>query len=357
MRYRKLGKTGLYVSEIGFGTIPILKGNVPVLPNYYNLEEQTAIKVMEFALHFGCNLFDTAIVPEYGDAELKLGQFSKKVGREKIIISDKARFFDGNNMYQGVLCSLQNLFTTPDIYFVHQVDEENADIAFGSYGAIDALMELKKEGKIRFVGVASHYYSVLLRAAEDKRVDVVQGSGNILERGMLDRLEKEMAFTEKGILINKVYAAGILPKFFPAAQLISHVLSYPISSALIGMGTFAEVLAAMEMEFENTRMPFPDVTRTLLKSFSVLPCDRCQLCHCPYGTDISTLFRQYNYFFLGKEYWSLRKLDLGIKESAVLCEKCTNMLCLKQCKNGLQIPDIIQDIWKLVKIHIRNSVV
>ena len=47
-----------------------------------------------------------------------------------------------------------------------------------------------------------------------RRVDVLQGSGNILERGMLDRIEKEPCFLQKGLLLNKVYAAGILPSFF-----------------------------------------------------------------------------------------------------------------------------------------------
>ena len=37
MRYRRLGNTGLIVSEIGFGTIPVLSGEIPVLPEYFNL--------------------------------------------------------------------------------------------------------------------------------------------------------------------------------------------------------------------------------------------------------------------------------------------------------------------------------
>ncbi len=89
MRYRKLGNTGLAVSEIGFGTIPILQGSVPVLPDYYNLNDEEALAVMEHAFGLGCNLYDTAIVPEYGDAERKLGLFAARVGREKLVISDK----------------------------------------------------------------------------------------------------------------------------------------------------------------------------------------------------------------------------------------------------------------------------
>ena len=47
MYYRELGTTGLKVSEIGFGTIPILQGSVPVLPDYFNLNEEEALAVME----------------------------------------------------------------------------------------------------------------------------------------------------------------------------------------------------------------------------------------------------------------------------------------------------------------------
>ena len=49
MRYRRLGNTGLIGSEVGFGTIPVLKGSVPVLPGYYKLEEEEAVAVMEYA--------------------------------------------------------------------------------------------------------------------------------------------------------------------------------------------------------------------------------------------------------------------------------------------------------------------
>ena len=48
MRYRKLGNTGLWVSELGFGTIPILSGSVPVLPDYYNPDLNKAISDVIF---------------------------------------------------------------------------------------------------------------------------------------------------------------------------------------------------------------------------------------------------------------------------------------------------------------------
>jgi len=358
MRYRNLGSTGLRVSEISFGTIPILSGNSPVLPNYYSPDEETAIGIMKHAYKLGCNLFDTAIVPEYGDAEIKLGKFAASIGREKIIISDKARFFYGDEMYQAVYQSCENLGTYADIYFVHQVDEENEDITFGKYGAVDALNELKAEGKIKFIGIASHYYKILLRGAKDKRVNVLQGSGNILERGMLDRIESQTLFKQKGLIINKVYAAGLLPPFFSPKTLISGVLSYTISSALIGLGTYEQVDTAMLKEPENYNLPtFFQVMSVLEKTFLPIPCDRCQRCKCTYGTKIHIIFRQYNYYLLGKDYWALRKLDLSIRESAEKCKQCTNMSCMKKCPHEINIPEKIQMIKRMVEIHIRNSLI
>ncbi len=355
MRYRKLGDTGLTVSETGFGTIPVLKGSVPVLPDYYNLNEEEAIAVMEHAFLLGCNLYDTAIVPEYGDAEVKLGKFAARAGRERIIISDKARFFDGNEMYQAVLTSCENLGTWADLYFVHQVDAEHEDEVFKTGGALDALTELKKEGRIRFAGVASHYYDTLLRGAMDLRVDVLQGSGNLLERGMLERMKKEPRFRKKGILVNKVYAAGMLPAFFPADLLIRAVLFYPISSALIGVGSFAQA----DMAFDRKEQPdetgipaFEEALSVLEKKFSPIPCDRCQRCGCPYGTEIHTIFRQYLYYFLGKDHWALRKLDMGIDQSAGRCRACTRMPCLAGCPRKIRIPDEIQKVQRLVRTHL-----
>ncbi len=354
MRYRKLGSTGLIVSEVGFGTIPILQGSVPVLPEYFNLNEEQAVSVMKHAFQLGCNLYDTAIIPEYGDAEIKLGKFASEIGREKIVISDKARFFDGNEMYVAVLESCENLGTVPDIYFVHQADPDHEEEIFRKGGALDSLCELKEEGRIRFTGLASHYYDILLRGAKDARVDVLQGSGNLLERGMLERIAKEPLFRVKGFLVNKVFAAGILPAFFPAEMLIKAVLSYPVSCALIGIGSVEQADAAMGHENEKAALQlsgFEEVLTVLEKEFRPIPCDRCQRCVCPHGTEIHTLFRQYNYFFLGKDYWALRKLDMGIEESAELCRKCTDMPCLSMCPMGIRIPDEMERILRLVRDH------
>ena len=300
MRYRQLGKTGLWVSEIGFGTIPILSGHVPVLPKFYSPDQETAVAIMRKAFDYGCNFYDTAILEEYGDAEIKLGEFAKTVDRSKIIISDKARFYDGAEIYREVLRSTEHLGTRPDVYFVHQVDESNADEVFGKNGALDALYDLKREGRIGFTGIASHYYDVLYRGALDPRVDVLQGSGNVLERGMLDRIREEKAFQEKGFILNKVYAAGLLIGPFTVPELIGGILEYPFSCAILGIGTFEQADDAFAKEYDPIHFSFEEVLDRLRKTFEPIGCDRCEKCVCPHGHELHTTFRQYNYFHLGK---------------------------------------------------------
>jgi len=158
--------------------------------------------------------------------------------------------------------------------------------------------------------------------------------------------------------VNKVYAAGTLTSFFNAKILISFALSYPISCAIIGLGTEEQVDGAMGKDLERyDRLKFSDVIARLEKDFMPIHCDRCQRCRCEYGTEIHLIFRQYNYFFLGKKYWALRKLDMNIRESAKLCRRCLRMTCLKMCPMGLDIPKIMQMIKELVEIHIRNGTV
>lgn len=243
------------------------------------------------------------------------------------------------------------------MYFVHQVDPNSEEEVFGKGGALDALTELKCQGKIRFTGIASHYYDILFRGARDSRADVLKGSGNVLERGMLDRIRNEPLFRQKGLLVNKVYAAGLLPAFFPEEALIGAVLSYPVSCALIGIGTTAQAETAMRWEEHSySSVPtFDQVLSVLEKHYSPIPCNRCQRCVCPFGTEIHTVFRQYQYSFMGKEYWAIRKLNMGIENSARLCRACTAMPCLKMCPAGIRIPEEMERVARHVRQRSRNT--
>lgn len=344
MRYRKLGNTGLTVSEIGFGTIPILSGDVPVLPAYHSPDVEEAVSIMKKAYDFGCNLFDTAGFDEYGDAEYKLGVFASRVARDTVILMDKVRKYTGEEMRSAVLASCERLGTNPDIYFVHQVDERNAQDVFSKGGALDALAELKKEGVIRFTGIASHYYSVLERAADDERADVLQMSGNILECGMLKRMMENRAMIEKGVILNKVYAAGLLTNEYDPSELIGGILHYPIAGALIGIGTMEECEAAMQRGYPPLEIPFEDAFRYLSRRYDLIGCDRCQKCLCSHRHELYSIVRYYNYMKLGKEEWARRNLRMYMKKVRKHCLECTDKPCLSSCPRNLPLYEVMMRI-------------
>ena len=351
MRYRDLGETGLRVSEIGFGTIPILSGHVPVLPKFYSPDSETAVAIMRKAYDYGCNFYDTAILEEYGDAEIKLGEFVKTVDRKTVIISDKARYYDGAEIYREVLRSTEHLGTKPDVYFVHQVDESNVDEVFGKSGALEALYDLKREGKIGFTGIASHYFSVLYRGALDPRVDVLQGSGNVMERGMLERIRQEVAFRRKGFILNKVYAAGLMIGPFSPAELIGGILEYPFSCAILGIGTMEQAEVAFATEYPQIHFSYEEVLDRLRKTFEPIACDRCEKCVCPYGHELHVTFRQYNYFHLGKEFWAMNKLKMDAEQTYRHCQACTERACMNDCGRHLYVPEEMERVHNLIRAY------
>lgn len=336
MIYRELGKTGMMVSQLSFGCIPILKGEISILPHYYGRTMTEALEIMEAAYALGVNLYDTAVVPEYGDAEIKLGEFIKR--HPDIIVSDKARAYSGEDMQRALETSIKNLGRSCcEIYFVHQVAPENEEETFEEGGALDALAEAKARGDILYTGIATHHYDVALRAARDPRVDVIQIPGNILERGLLDQMKDEPAFEGKGILLCKVFAAGILPDYFDVGNLIDHALSYPVSSVILGFGSVGQVMQGIDEKRRGIPYSFEKTIRQLERFYEVIPCDRCQRCSCAGGIEIASLFRYYNYYHLGHRNWARERLLNLTNRFVDPCAECTNRTCKGACPLGVDI--------------------
>ena len=171
MKYRKLGKTGLDVSILGFGSSPM--GNV-----YGRASPEQIQRAVDAAIDSGVNLFDTS--PYYGLtlAEERLG--NTLVGkREKVLLATKCgRYgisefdFSRESIRRSVQASLRRLRTdyvdllqAHDVEFGHerQIIEET----------IPALRELQAEGKTRFVGITAYPVKLLRRIAEAAPVDTV----------------------------------------------------------------------------------------------------------------------------------------------------------------------------------------
>lgn len=222
MKYRRLGKTGLEVSEIGFGCWAI--GGT----SYGPTKDAQSLDALEAAWEAGVNFYDTADTYGHGHSETLLAKFLKGKPRNKIFIATKVGwdFYHGGSRknfdpdYIQFACeeSLKRLaIDTIDVYQLHNPILEMIE----SGGVVDALEKLKKEGKIRFIGISIHKESEALAAIQDKRVDTIQLVFNLLDQRMASQVFPEAVKGRVGIIVREPLACGILTNKYEADHTFS----------------------------------------------------------------------------------------------------------------------------------------
>lgn len=193
MRYKTFGKTGLEVSELCLGTWGIGGAGWDQNP------EETKMDAIRASFEQGVNIFDTAPAYNAGAAERILGETLEKMGvRKDVILSTKCGndFVNGQYVHCGkrdhilAQCdaSLRNLRTDYiDLYILHwPQDDATPEETLG------AMMELKKAGKVRFLGLSNHSVAQMEEAAKYADIDFIQVQYSMLER----EREVEMRYAE-----------------------------------------------------------------------------------------------------------------------------------------------------------------
>jgi aryl-alcohol dehydrogenase-like predicted oxidoreductase len=155
MKYRKLGNTGLIVSEVALGTMQFgSKMNVG------NLGQEETARMVKLALGRGINFIDTADVYSLGESETLLGNALKGI-REEIVVATKVRLPMGENFNRSgatrvnimreVESSLRRLQTDYiDLYQVHGWDS-NTPLE----ETVRTLNDLVRQGKVRYIGLSN----------------------------------------------------------------------------------------------------------------------------------------------------------------------------------------------------------
>ena len=163
MDKRTLGRTGHRSTLITLG------GAIFIYP-ISDAEENSFIK---FALDHGVNHVDVA--PKYGNAETRLGKWIKEY-RKNLFLGCKTDKKTKKEAWEELHISLKLLQTDHfDLYQLHGVnDPEGLRIALSEDGAIKAILEAKKQGLVRFIGITSHNPVIVLRALEGFDFDTVQ---------------------------------------------------------------------------------------------------------------------------------------------------------------------------------------
>jgi len=325
--YNDLGKTGLKVSRVGFGGIPVQR-NSP----------EEAAGIIGRALELGVNFIDSARA--YTDSETKIGR-AIRGKRDKVILATKSMARTEADMRQEIETSLREFGTDYiDLYQCHNVrDNESLDKIVGPGGAYTALEEARRAGKIGHIGITSHRTPILVEAMRTAMFETVQFPFNFMER----EPEKEFLGLAQenglGIIIMKPLAGGAIRHVAPALKFI---LGFNISTVIPGMDSLEQVDANVAAAAAGAVLS-PGEMALLEEEAGQLGqtfCRRCEYCMpCPAGVQIPIIFICDGYYErYGLPDWAKDKYrDMSVHADA--CQDCAQ--CEERCPYGLPIRQML----------------
>lgn len=329
MEYRELGKTGLRVSRMGFGGIPIQRIDAAGT-------RQLVLQMKEA----GVNYIDTA--RGYTVSESYLGQALEGV-RDSFILATKSMSRDKESMAKDIEISLQNLKTDYiDLYQIHNPSMAQLEQVIAPGGALEALLEAKAAGKIGHLGITAHAVEVFEKALELPWVETVMFPYNIVESQGEELMRK---CTEKGVgfIDMKPLAGGAIEDATLALRYIC--ANDDVSVVIPGMADPAEIaqnIAACSDASpltEEEKAGFEKVRAQLGTNF----CRRCNYCQpCTVGINISGAFLFAGYLErYGLADWGRsRYMTLPVKASE--CIECG--VCETRCPYHLPIRDMLKKV-------------
>lgn len=328
MDYVTLGKTGLKISRLGFGGIPIQRVDAAVT--------RELVKAMA---EKGINYIDTA--RGYTVSESYLGEALEGL-RDKFVLATKSMARTKEAMAADVETSLKNLRTDYiDLYQIHNPTVDQLDQVVAEGGALEALMEAKAAGKVGHLGVTAHSLEVFEKALGMDWVETIMFPYNIVENQGED-LMKRCTEQNVGFITMKPLAGGAIEDATLAIRYIC--ANQDVSVVIPGMFDLKEIdqnLAAAEdksplTEAELAKMQ--EIKEQLGSNF----CRRCNYCApCTVGIGIPNVFLFQGYldrYGLG-DWAKERYAAMPVKASA--CIGCG--ACEKRCPYNLPIRDMLKD--------------
>ena len=241
---RPLGKTGVPVTILGLGGEGVLR-------TWERHGE--AVAVIHRALERGITYCDTA--PAYSGSQDYYGEALGDF-RSRVFLASKTHDRTRDGSLRLLEQSLKRLRTDHlDLWQLHDLNtSEELNVIFSTDGAIHPLARARHEGMVRFVGITGHYDpAVLAEAIRRYPFDTVLVALNVADRARLSFIEELLPLANErglGIIGMKVLAKGRLLRpdgVATAQEALGYVLSLPISTAIVGFRSLAEVDEAVEM--------------------------------------------------------------------------------------------------------------
>ena len=331
MEQRILGKTGLKISRMGFGGIPIQK-----------VDAKTTRELMLRMKAEGLNYIDTARA--YTVSESYLGEALEGI-REDFILATKSMARTAEAMAKDIDLSLSLLRTDYiDLYQVHNPSMEALEQVIAPGGALEALMAAREQGKIRHIGLTAHSAAVFERALDLPWVETVMFPYNIVETQGEDLIRR---CHEKniGFICMKPLAGGALDDGTLALRFI--VNNPHVDVVIPGMADPSELTENMAAVSNTAPLTQEEIEKIeeLRNTLGTEFCRRCNYCApCTVGISIPSAFLFEGYLTrYGLPDWAKQRYaTLSVKASA--CIECGD--CESRCPYNLPIRQMLKRVVK-----------
>ncbi len=324
MRNITLGKTGITTPQNAFGALPIQR-----------VDLDTAVRLLRGAKDGGMTFFDTARA--YSDSEEKVGAAFSGM-RDQVYIASKTQAKTPEKFWEDLHTTLTNLRTDYlDIYQLHCAPQCYAP--GDGTGMYEAMVEAKKQGKIRHIGITAHLIGVAEEIVKSGLYETLQFPFSYLASEREIELVKSCEKAGMGFIAMKGLAGGLLTNSRACMAFMSQYNALPI------WGIQREEELAQWLSFFNEEVTMTEEIRVFIeedrKDLLGDFCRGCGYCMpCTAGIQISQCARMSQLIrrapsenFKG-EFW---QGEMAKIENCVDCG-----LCKSKCPYGLDTPNLLR---------------
>ncbi|HSN58964.1 MAG TPA: aldo/keto reductase [Clostridiaceae bacterium] len=325
MEKMRLGRTGLMVSRSGFGALPI-----------HRISFDESRELLLKAYESGINYFDTA--RQYSDSEEKIGYALSGV-RENIIIATKSHAEDKKTLFEHLETSLKNLKTDYiDIYQLHNPatlpDPNDPD------GLYAGMLEAKRNGLIRHIGITNHSIKNAIDAAESGLYETVQFPLNSLASDEDLKLVGICRQLDIGVVAMKAMSGGLITN---PATTFAFLRQYDNVIPIWGLQKVSELEDFIALE-NNPPILDESMWEIINRDRAELAGDFCRGCGyclpCPAGIDIPNQARIS--LMMNRSPYA-EYLEDGYRDKMELIKNCINCgHCRDNCPYGLDTPNLLK---------------
>ncbi len=330
----KLGRTGMLVTRLGFGGIPIQR-----------LTEDEAVKVVSRCLDLGINYFDTA--NGYTTSEERIGK-AVKGRRHDVFIATKTFPGTPEIIETNLNLSLKRLDTDYiDLYQFHGINDMLTidKILDPSNGLMKVFEKAKKAGKIRHIGVTSHQMDVAKALVKTGRFETLMFPFNFITSEPADELLPLCRANDTGFIVMKPLAGGMLSDPVIAFK---YLMQFKDVVVIPGIEKVHEIEEIAHIYEGSPRMTAADRKKMerMRDELGTRFCRRCDYCQpCSQGIPISMVMTFPTFVKRLPPDWYLRGFITDGMAKAANCTECGE--CEARCPFGLPIREMLKENYDL----------